>query len=249
MVPSASVKLSVDRVFGMRQVRGAQLLRVLHPHQVDAKGAAIGEAQASPATSFRAVQGDLAVELVDVQTGHLVGYSYLTGQALQAVSYECAGHRYEPAVLERGTAIERAMEAIIAAYTRGVSPADPQVPTLLGDLVAAVLAAKHGPGDVVYVDVVVGRHAQGAGEAIVDAWANYHPDDPTGMPAPEARTVNLIATLREKPRRPASILRRGGRVVMLHLQPPRHATKLAATPFQGAVLRGMLEREPAAAAC
>jgi hypothetical protein len=82
------VKLSLAKKFGCIQCRGGEVLRVATEHAVSGQG--LGEQPHArtdlPAWVF-AKPGDLAVELVAVKTGKVLGHTYLSGNAIQVNRY------------------------------------------------------------------------------------------------------------------------------------------------------------------
>ena len=87
------MKLSVKPRFGMTHVRGGQVLRVSHDHQVSTKGYdkrpddALGKSRSFDAGWVTASTGDLAVEVVVPKTERVLGYAYLSGPTINVVRY------------------------------------------------------------------------------------------------------------------------------------------------------------------
>jgi hypothetical protein len=87
------MKLSVKPRFGMTHVRGGQVLRVIHDHQVSTKGYdkrpdnALGKSRSFDAVWVTASTGDLAIEVIVPKTARVLGYAYLSGPAINVVRY------------------------------------------------------------------------------------------------------------------------------------------------------------------
>lgn len=91
------MKLSLQPMLGAVQVRGGRLLEVAHDHRVSTGTANMmapakddkGRPAAKPFNSkwVNAKVGDLAMELVVVKTGRVLGVTYLSGDALQLNLY------------------------------------------------------------------------------------------------------------------------------------------------------------------
>lgn len=87
------MKLTVKPRFGMTHVRGGQLLRVSHAHQISTSGydkrpdAVLGKTRAFDASWVTTSTGDLAMEIIAMKTARVLGYVYLSGLAINVVRY------------------------------------------------------------------------------------------------------------------------------------------------------------------
>lgn len=87
------MKLSVKPRFGMTRVRGGQVLRVTHDHQVSTRGYdkrpddALGKSRSFDAGWVTASTGALAIEIIATKTKSILGYAYLSGSAINVVRH------------------------------------------------------------------------------------------------------------------------------------------------------------------
>lgn len=84
------MKLSIKKRMGWIHARGGRILRVAQPHVVKSSGRSAFEDGPAPAGEEKWVytkEGDLAVEIIAVKTGKVLGHSYLSGPAIQLNGY------------------------------------------------------------------------------------------------------------------------------------------------------------------
>lgn len=90
------MKLSVRPKFGATTVRGGQILRVSHNHQVSTRGydprpdKIHGNARVFETPWVTAFIGDLAIEIITTKTGKILGHAYLSGHAINIIRYRVA---------------------------------------------------------------------------------------------------------------------------------------------------------------
>lgn len=249
------MKLSTIPLMGATVVRGTRLLRVLHDHDVDTKGSGFHDmegvgtvegaapiAKTSPQAgrdTARAVAGDLAVELMTLTSGEILGYSYLTGEAITCNSYELAPHRFESARLERMFDLEALIRDASAITSK--EDFDRHISKMIG----ACQKRRHSDLDVAIFEVVVGDDYARVAEAVMNFWSKYEPNDMTGLPSPDQMTCHLMGCVwRRKQKTPGvlSFRKKAEKHCLMHLQPPRHASDHAATSFQFRVLLDLADR-------
>jgi hypothetical protein len=135
------MKLSVKPRFGMTHVRGGQVLRVTHDHQVSTKGYdkrpddVLGKARAFDAGWVTASTGDLAVEVIATKTERVLGYAYLSGPAINVVRY-----------------VSDADRALVAGWftpARGIRGTSPTHEMSVSDFGDWMREMKHADADVV----------------------------------------------------------------------------------------------------
>lgn len=246
--------LSIHKIHGAKQVRARRLLRVLCPHEVSAKGAALDPtagARSLPGTApiatvhpqagkddVVAVVGDLAIEVVDVH-GAFVGYSYLTGAPVTCMAYhQDMGERFETARFRR----LHELEALVDEgnrFRKDAPDAEAIERRILTQLVDTLHEVRESDTDVGYFEIS-GRNAHGHDMSrdiavmLCDMWTAER----QGRPArtPDERTCNLAGTVWGK--RPRVAFGKVGRSsqVHLHLQPKRHANDHAMSAFQASLL-------------
>jgi len=211
------MKLSLKKKFGMIHVRGGRLLRVAHDHQVPTTTQTMAEPERYQCTWqgekwVTARVGDIAVEIIAVKTGTIIGYSYLAGDAIRLNLYRsnAPAHWF---CASKG----------LRADTNSMIDSDSDPHTF----VAGVLDCKYGAADVVVFDVIVDdgqENLRAVGEAFTHAYSYEPEDDTVTMPAEPS---HLIGRIRGKT---------GGVCLLLHFQPPRHKSEHAITGFQNALL-------------
>lgn len=85
------MKLSIGRKPGWVQVRGGRVRKVVREHRVHAhsQNALDGETPRKPFTQPMVLvkEGDLALEIIAVATGKVLGHAYLSGDAIQLNAY------------------------------------------------------------------------------------------------------------------------------------------------------------------
>lgn len=144
------MKLSVKPRFGMTRVRGGQVLRVTHDHQVSTKGYdkrpddALGKSRSFDAGWVTASTGALAIEVIATKTEGILGYAYLSGPAINVVRYVGDVDRslvagwFTPAKGIRATSPPQEMSiSDFEAWMREMKYAD-------ADVVAAIFACPKG---------------------------------------------------------------------------------------------------------
>lgn len=134
----------------MTHVRGGQVLRVTHDHQVSTKGYdkrpdnARGKSRAFDAGWVTASIGALAVEVIVPKTESVLGYAYLSGPAINVVRYVSDADRdlvagwFTPARGIRGTSPTHEMTVSdFGAWMREMKYAD-------ADVVSAIFGCPKG---------------------------------------------------------------------------------------------------------
>jgi hypothetical protein len=94
------MKLSLRKHFGFIHCTGGAIVRVASEHAVTGASIALNDehARIKPPKWVFAKEGDLAVEIVAVKTGKVLGHCYLTGPAVQLHRYtEPQGDWFKPA--------------------------------------------------------------------------------------------------------------------------------------------------------
>lgn len=225
---------------GARHVRATSLLRVLHPHQVSTLGAPVwhglgeealpGAAPIAPTPPqagqaiVHAVAGDLAIGVVDAQTGDPIGYSYLTGPAITCMNYTIVPDRFAPAACRRLTDLE----AVLARATTAPPDHPDRIAGRFFDEALTILQqTKHSEHDVAVFEVNGGREYPEAGATLARMWCSYKTAE--GPPDPAALRCHLIGL----------ILGPSPVYALMHLQPPRHAQPHCADYFQIQLLLGI----------
>lgn len=248
------MKLSAVPLFGHTHVRATRLVKVLHPHDVSTRGAAVDALQDAEAVEgaapiartapqagkdvVKAKVGDLAIELEEVSTRTVIGYSYLTGEAITCVSYDLGAHRYEDALIKRLTEIEACLAQFRAqGETKEID--ESTAVSFITRIIALCQEARWSELDVAVLEFVAGDSYKEVAQRLMEAWAHYEPNDLTGLPAKQDRTCHLIGTVwRRPPKMPGrlSFRKKMEHHCTIHLQPPKHANDHAATPFQHRLL-------------
>lgn len=234
------MKLSTVKKFGYIHVRGGKLLRVVHEHPVDTQNFCVvaREKKAGfepvrklpPQVMARA--GDLAIEIVTRRAGTVLGYSYLSGDAIQINSYQVRPDRYTDAVLAIAplappTVEEAAVEATFEAFIEGMRRTCVEM-----KLSAAVdVWAFEGKCD----DRDAGANIA---ETIQTFWRLVPKDMPDEEVTKRAKAHFLGSVHAGKGR--------GSAHYFMHFQPPCDASDYAATPFQAALCTTSLEERPRA---
>lgn len=204
------MKLSVKPRFGMVHVRGGQVLRVAHDHQVSLKGYdkrpddALGKSRSFDARWVTAVIGDLAVEVVARKTDGVLGYAYLSGPAINVVRYVSDA--------------DRALVAGWFASARGIRATSPTQEMSASDFETWVGKMKYVDADV--VSAIFGC-PRGRTADTMQALARLY----SSTPAPDDRrplTADLIGRVQED----------GGKGFgVVHFQVPARAQDHACQPF------------------
>jgi len=202
------MKLSLRKRFGWVHVRGGRLLRVIHAHPVETNSQtlnAVERRRPFRGKSVTAEPGDLAIEIVAVKTGKVLGYSYFAGAALQLNSYDVRPDRFEE----------------IRSHVLTIPDPGPEHKTDrdLGEArLRAFINAKYSPDSVCAFDYTTKFPVHSVAKTMSQYWS-YIPEDEN---APESQT-HLLGIVRAA---------KGKEVVILHFQPPMHADDYAATGFQ-----------------
>lgn len=231
---------------GAVHVRGGRLLRVRQAHAVPTANQNVMDdpRYRAPYKSDMATAqpGDLAMEIVAVDTGELVGLSYLSGGAIQLNVYtrtfggfigaERLLELAQPARMRRGADVEDAMMAL-----NGADVDDPDdVATRLSAARAAVWRARGDVDhDVVTCELEVGAQFGSCATWLAREWAEG--------PRSEARSHFMAMVFYRK--KPSSIRRNQVKVANMHLQPPQDGGDWAASPFQLSMVLAAAAAQPA----
>lgn len=242
------MKLSTEPLPRCTLVKGTRLLKVLHDHVVDTRGSgflaerkavavegSVPIATESPQAGkdqVKAVAGDLAVEVADAKTGQVLGYSYLTGNAITCMTYEIAPHRFEGAQAARLYELEQ----LIADVQRLPDGDDDGFRSLTGRMIGVLQTAKHSEHDVVVFEVIIGDDYQRVAEVVMRLWSQYQPNE--GGKAPDDQACHLAGVTWRRKLKKSIFRRKASPCALMHLQPKRHACDHAMTPFQVQLLLG-----------
>jgi len=217
------MKMSIKRRFGMVQVAGGRILRVTRDHQVSVKGydsriddidrllPSVPGAPAMCAFKRRtfeqgwetAVVGDLAIEVLNKKTSHVMAYAYLSGRAISIFRHVCDDDRELVASwFDAGTGLRFEVAPSIEPST----------------FTAAMIGLKYGGADIAACELRVAdvHEAQYACAAFANAYS-YGSDEL------EATTDVLIRCR----------LDRGKEDISAHFQATRRAQDYALQPFVG----------------
>ena len=234
------MKLSTVKKFGYIHVRGGKLLRVVHEHPVDTKGFCIVareqkqgfEPVRNPPPQVMARAGDLAIEIVTRRAGTVLGYSYLSGDAIQINSYQVRPDRYAAAVLTLAhltppTAEEAASETGFETFIEGMRRSCVEM-KLSTDV------------DVWVFDGKCDDKASGANIAdTIQTFWRLVPKDMTDDEVTKRARAHFLGSVHAGKGR-------GSAHYFMHFQPPCDASDYAATPFQAALCMTSLEERPRA---
>jgi hypothetical protein len=222
------MKLSVQKKWGYVHCRGGRLLQVVHEHPVDTGGHCVvakqmkepyeGERHLPPTVMARA--GDLAIEIVNRKGGNVLGYSYLSGEAIQINGYENRPDRYEPAVLARARLPE------IPSLSQSLT--EEQAQQFFGEFQKACVDMKVDMSVDVFAFELIAENDEAAG-VVADMMLRFFALVPNTMTDEEAEGLrsHCLGLVQAGSRR--------GKTYLLHLQPKKHATKHCATTFQAAL--------------
>lgn len=219
------MKLSLKKRFGWVHVRGGRLLRVVKEHAVTTHTKSQLDPHIRPDTDDKWVYckvGDLALEIVAVKTGKLLGHAYIAGPAVQLHRYGSTDPAwFEPAMLGLVHLAppndKRAMEAWMerAMYT--------------------LLEFKYGELDVAAwrVPVIDQEDFKRFGEFVTHTWqmAPFDKNDKPVKIDPPPKTHLVALAQAKKP------------IGTLHFQPPQHASDHCATGFQIEMLVAAAEQQ------
>lgn len=223
------MKLSTVKKFGYIHVHGGRLFRVVHEHAVDTKGfcqiirevnektGAVVNRSIDLAPTVTARAGDLAIEIVQHKTGKTLGYSYLSGPAIQLNTYQVRPDRYEmasiaPARLRPPTEEEMETEESFQSYAHYFRT---QCVGMKTDLEVDVFAM-----EAHFTDADSG---QNLADSLVDAYRLVPKDMPQGDE--DKLRSHLVASIHAGKGKRAKHYH-------LHFQPPKDKSDSAITPFQ-----------------
>ena len=215
------MKLSLERKLGWMHVRGGKLVKVTQVHGVPTVSRSTLQTEHARPRKADGMEmcrrGDLAMQILKYETGVVVGYSYLSGPAIQLQRYEGVsadwfapaqlGAVSFPAPTEMDVADEKARDDFWQRFF------------------AAVQAIKYGPLDVAGFCRRESTLEDGkaAAELLRAAWSMA----PVEQPAWDTHLLGMFKIV-------------AGGDMALHYQPPKHGGKLAASGFQiGLVLSAL----------
>jgi hypothetical protein len=224
------MKLSLSKKLGWTQVRGGKIVRVAKTHAVTTSGWSAFSlnyaddllGRKKPEHRFKgekwvfANEDDLAIEVVVVKTGHVLGHSYLSGPALQLNRYtvadaawfrEASGKLVEIPTpnTEQFTSPQHFIEHVIGMLM-GLKYSD----DALGAFEYQTASDEEAK--------IVARH-------IAEMWGYKRTDDAVS----KAHLLGVVHGKKEH--------------INLHFQPPDHASDFAATPFQVKLVLGALRAQ------
>lgn len=216
------MNLSLDRKWGMLRVRAGRLLAVAHPHQVTTSTLSHADPEVSHRRKFAADEkwvttnvGDLALEILAVKTGKVIGYSYLCGPATQLHLYSAGApaHWFAPARAIRGDLSELP-----------VRMADPP------KVIAGFMKLKYqSAAQLVVVELVV--PTKEAVHEALEFLKGVIVYMPTSMTDDAAKTDLTAAHVIAR----VGVAGKKTPVGLLHYQPPRHAAGHSSSGFQQAM--------------
>lgn len=208
------MKLTLKKKFGWTHVRGGDLVRVAIEHAVPTRTRTELQTEyARPRTKegwVYCAKGDLALEIVAVKTGQVLGHSYLSGPAIQLHRYSTPqSDWFEGATLE--------------GVTLPVPAEDDDPEGFMPRFIGAMMDLKYGPLDVVGFKGTAKSmdDAKKAMEFFQYAWSGA----PQVEEPPEA-TTHFIGVIEVD----------GGGAMVIHFQPKKHADDLAASHFQAGLV-------------
>jgi len=177
-------------------------MRVTKTHQVSIKGLSVEQAREFDADPF-AEPGNLAMEIIEVKKpNRVIGYTYLSGPALQLNSYTADDRWFEPGSMSRFN-IPRPTGGDEAFWV---------------NLTKQLMAIKYSDDDLAvfrYICTKAEPPMDGA-RAITKLFDRYETAD---SKEPHTHMMGIIES-------------KGGGGVEMHFQPPADAAKHAATGFQ-----------------
>ncbi len=211
------MKLSLRKRLGYVHVRGGRFLRVIHAHRVPTTTRTVNRHESGlrtfKGTGVEAHPGDLAVEIVAYKSGNVIGYSYLSGDALQLNCYTANAKHFEPIASHR------------IDFSMPTSPDDAD--DVIKRFVGGLMNAKYGDTPVCGMEVVAPQDAPEVAKAIINYW-QYEPVEDHDPP-----TTHMFALVRSSNKKAT---------VTMHLQPPKDANDYAATGFQTALVVNAINR-------
>lgn len=227
------MKLSLKFKLGHVHVGGGRVLTVVTPHPVSTATRS-SHAERPETDRYRpkdappvvepkgahviAEVGDLAIEVVYAKTGKLVGYSYLTGPAIQLIRYvDDDGARW---FSSESVNVNRLDLPGPEGFASRQAYWEAMIPT--------VSAARLGSPAVHAFEISVPSSnpdaAADVADVVVNAWAMV-PKEVTDEELKERCQSHLVG-----------LVHAGKGVAEVHLQPPRHASDWNATGFQIALV-------------
>lgn len=212
------MNLTLVRKLGMVHVRAGQLLAVAHDHQVPTNGQSTAEPEEyrrrfGGEKWVTAHIGDLAVEIVAVGNGKVIGHSYIAGDAIQLNRYQPApAHFFVPA---------RVLRADLSRLSSSMT---------FEQVMGAFVAMKYAAAPVCVFDLVVdGRPDVETAMNVISKAYQYVPSHQTDEDAMSDPTIaHVIGAVSIKGDKKG--------LGLLHLQPPRHASDWACSGFQNQLL-------------
>lgn len=217
------MKLSLKRKLGFVHVKASRLLMVAHDHQVTTgteNALDPADRRADDGTKWVTARiGDLAIEMVAVQTGNVIGYSYIAGDAIRLNLYRAAApaHWFTDAKAVRWdmTWLEQDLERSRRGQPHQVG---------VEDLIAGAMKLKYCGADVVVLNLTCdaedGKNAAGVLQGAFSYVADGSADN----------DAHLLGLIEEK---------KTETIVAIHSQPARHSSNQCANAFQVALLCGM----------
>lgn len=204
------MKLSCKKKFGWIHVRGGQVLRVATSHAVPTGTYSVLADEDQPAghAGVKAVwaqEGDVAIEIIACKTGKCLGYSYLSGPALQLNHYEAHRHQGWCEVVGEVGLLE-------------IPRPHGEPKAFMEEVMALLVSARHSPPTVSAFRYRCSKHEDP--ERVADVLLNclrYTKKDAEAT----AHVLGVVTGHRRK-----------GPVVTIHCQPPHHADDCHATSFQ-----------------
>jgi hypothetical protein len=215
------MKLSLKKKLGWTHVRGGRLVRVAKPHPVPTAGWSpyaleykndlLGRPK--PAARFAegekwvfTKEGDLAVEILAVDSSASLGFSYISGPAIQLNRYREADSGFFDAALGKIIAIP---DPSMAKFTRE---------EFAERVVTAIVGAKYGNEAINAFEYQArdDAEAQLVARKIAEVWYSYVSTD-----RDTAQRAHLLGVIHGRKSH-----------INVHFQPPDAASEFAATPFQ-----------------
>lgn len=249
------MKLSLDKKRGFVQVKAARLRRVVKTHAVDVKGwdpsqdlevslqgeDVVREKRFGSLQAVFAKPGDLALELVRARGRRdAVAYSYLSGDPIGIMGYEAADEWFEgdlpihlievrkptndveaDELLRDFVSAKYGLEEDILESRRVARMANPGASQAWQQEVPRNPA----PFTVAEYRAESEEDARSAANFLRDAWS-YSPLDDNGAPIEVTEKLSHLVAL----------VRFGGSVWQMHIQPPWHASDYCCTPFDATAL-------------
>lgn len=212
--------ISVKRHFGATQVVGGRLLRVAEPHFVSTKGAPAQTKEKlrkydKPTVVCEA--GDLVMEILAKRGRKLLGHTYLTGPALQIVSYAAKEGRAEERWFEEGP---RAVGVEIPKPPEDRLDDEEAWKTFIATTHERLLHAKYlADVDIAALELTTKADPLQVVQHICDLWCYKH--DPEPGQEPMTSRAHLLVQAR-----------RGKTIAYIHSQPPHAIADVSMTYFQ-----------------